>query len=164
MSRYVAHLALLTVPVWSPLHRKVWYITPNQYRLMARIYSGRRFTLRSLASELGYSLAGLHDALQALVTGGLVTVQTRLGCKGWTFAKVRPGAVVTEALSRIKTLVGNVRSLGTTSSRSSPRDVSTSPNIQQTGPSGPSGEGCMGALTGPVESFASIMARFGYRQ
>jgi len=142
MSAYIAHRALLTVPVFSPLHKRVWYITPHQYRLMCRLPDGRRFTLREFSTELGYSRSGLADALHSLVTGGLVAVQTRLGRKGFTFAKRRPGAVVTEALSRIQALVGNVRSPGTSSSS---KNVTTSPDISRT-PSGPSGEGCFAAL------------------
>lgn len=146
---YTAHRDLLTVPVWSPLHRKVWYITPHQYQLMCRILSGRRFTLRTLAAEIGYSVGGLHDALQALVTGGLVAVQTRLGCKGWTFAKGKPGVVALRAAAAIRDVLTNVRSLGTSSSKTSSENVSPIANIPNQAP--------------PGESFAEKMARYGYR-
>jgi predicted transcriptional regulator len=108
VSRYVAHLDTLTVPVFSPLHNRDWMITPREFRLMCRILAGRQFTLRELAAEIGYSRSGLQGALQSLISGGLVVVRTKLGCKGWTFAKVKPGVVATRMQAAIRDVIGSV--------------------------------------------------------
>jgi hypothetical protein len=89
---YHSHLDHLTVPVYSPLHRRAWLITPRQFRLICKLNGARRFDQRSLARETGYSLHGLNRALHSLVTGGIIAVITRRGRKGWTLAQQRPGA------------------------------------------------------------------------
>jgi len=127
---YTAHRDQLTVEVFSPFHNRIWKITPRQYQLMCRIFSGRRFTLAELGAEIGYSRSGLQAALQALVTGGLVVVRTRLGRFGWTFAKVRPGVVATKVVDRIRDVISNVLQLGTSSSSSSSKNGSLMEDIQ----------------------------------
>lgn len=82
----------LTIPVWSPLHRRAWHVSPRQYRLLVLLFSGRRFTVRELAAESGYSVHGVHRAIESLVSGGLLVKRTIRGCKGWTWARVRAGA------------------------------------------------------------------------
>jgi len=163
---YVRHLDLLTIPVWSDLHGRFWMTSAQQYQLLCAVRSGRRFTLRGLMAEFGYSRAGLADALQSLVTGGLLAVQTRLGRHGWTFAKLRKGVAVTIAASTTPAVPTNVRYLGTSLRRVTRNvlvktDRSSNPlkeartliaDISATGPSGPSGEGCM----------ATLMAAYGF--
>lgn len=103
---YTAHHDLLTVPVYSPTHKREWMVTPRQYRLLVRLFAGRRFTQRELAIELGYTRGGLADALKSLVSGGLLILHSGRGCRGWTWAKVRAGALA----------IRNARYLGSTNS------------------------------------------------
>ncbi len=91
---------LLTVPVVNARGRQVW-ISQRQYRVMVRLFDGRRFNQRLLAADLGYSIGGFNDALRSLVTLGLIVKRTTLGRLGSTFAKVRAGCHV-----------GNVREQG----------------------------------------------------
>lgn len=99
MRPYSRHLEDLTVEVWSPLHQRVWMVTERQRALLTRIYSGRTFTQRELAAELGYSVSGLGDALRGLVNGGLIAMRTTRGRFGSTWAKVREGVALIARMS-----------------------------------------------------------------
>jgi len=99
-------LDLLTETAYSPTWRRNVRISRRQWRLLARSFSGRRTRQRRLAADLGYSLSGLHAALESLVTLGLLVKRTRLGRKGWTWVEGRAGA-----------LNGNVLQQGRTSSK-----------------------------------------------
>ena len=83
----------MTVKVWSPYLRRNVRISKRQWRLLARTCSGGRFNQRELAAGLGYSLGGLHAALESMVTLGLAIKRTARGRKGWTFVSVRNGAL-----------------------------------------------------------------------
>jgi hypothetical protein len=89
--KYQSHLDELTIAVLSPFHRRNWMITPRQYRLLVRVFRARRFTVRELAAELGYSRAGLADALRSLHRGGLIDLRTVRGRLGSTWARARAG-------------------------------------------------------------------------
>lgn len=92
---YRRHLDLLTVPVYSPTQKRTWWITPQQYRVAARIgFQGQRFTVRKLAEDLDLPKSVVADAIRSLVSGGLLSAITRLGRNGFTFAKMRIGALV----------------------------------------------------------------------
>lgn len=97
MSHPNPHLDELTVPVYSPLHRRAWMITPRQFRVVCRINGQRRVTQRGLAEETGYSLHGLHRALHSLTSGGIVAQSTHRGRKGWTRLVQRSGAHLMKA-------------------------------------------------------------------
>lgn len=139
MSQYNPHLDEMTVPVWSPLHRRKWMITPRQYALITKIRGFRVGTQRDLAEESGYSIAGVHRAIESLVTGGIVGKLARRGRKGWTRLVLKAGvhlmkaseenvpergtgsSTTTGVLSETATLLGNI------SSRVSPRQGSPRP-------------------------------------
>jgi DNA-binding MarR family transcriptional regulator len=99
-------LDLLTESAYSPTWRRNVRISKRQWRLLARTASGGRFNQRDLATGLGYSLGGLHAALESMVTLGLAIKRTARGRKGWTFVSVRNGA-----------LAGNVHEQGRRTSR-----------------------------------------------
>jgi len=86
-------LDLLTESAYSPTWRRNVRISKRQWRLLARTASGGRFNQRELATGLGYSLGGLHAALESMVTLGLAIKRTARGRKGWTFVSVRNGAL-----------------------------------------------------------------------
>lgn len=89
----------LTVAVWSPRLQRPWLITPRQLALMTRIHDGRSFTTRELADELGYSQAGLRNALHSLVSGCLISRHATKGRLGSTWAFVRAGVQLITHLS-----------------------------------------------------------------
>ena len=103
------HLDEMTVPVYSPLHRRGWMVTPRQFRLICKLNGKRTTSQRQLAVETGYSIAGVHRAIESLVTGGIIGKLTRRGRKGWTRLVVRDGA------HAMKAHESNVPELGTPS-------------------------------------------------
>lgn len=97
---YSAHLDSLTVPVYSPLHKRVWMITPRQFRVVCKINGTRSVTQRGLANETGYSLHGLHRAVESLVSGGIISKLSARGRNGWTRLAQRLGAHAMQAHER----------------------------------------------------------------
>lgn len=91
MRAYHAHLELLTLAVYSPLHRRRWLITPRQYRLIVEVFGGWHGDQRSLAARTGYSPSGLHRAIESLVTGGVLSKLAARGRNGHTRLRLRPG-------------------------------------------------------------------------
>lgn len=91
---YTAHLALLTIGVTTPLHpnpKRPWLITEQQAKV-ARLVAGTtgwRGDQREGAAKLGMSLSSFNDALQSLVTGGVIAVRTVRGRLGFTIARMR---------------------------------------------------------------------------
>ena len=120
------HLDEMTVPVYSPFHKRPWMITPRQFRLVCKLNGQRTVTQRQLAAETGYSLHGVARALASLNAGGIVAKTTARGRKGWTRLVLRAGAHV------MKPHEGNVPERGTTSISTF---VSTYGNISVTCPS-----------------------------
>lgn len=107
------HLDEMTVPVYSPLHRRRWMVTPRQFRLIVKLNGARTTNQRQLAVETGYSLSGVHRAIESLVTGGIVAKLSIRGRKGWTRLVLKAGAHVMKAHE------ANVPELGTPSSTGS---------------------------------------------
>jgi hypothetical protein len=69
--------------------RRTFWVPPRYHRLIARIFDGDRTTQRALAESLGYSLSGLHHAIDSLKEMGIVArVITVRGRLGYTIIKV----------------------------------------------------------------------------
>ena len=95
---YRSHLAAMTVPVHSPFWqrkegRPVW-ITPREYALVAAVQGGWKGNQRALARALGYSIAGLNEAIRTLSGVGVLARSTLRGCKGWTRLRIQAGVHV----------------------------------------------------------------------
>jgi hypothetical protein len=91
MSRthYSGHLDRLTIAVHSPFWARTHQgrdvmITPQQYRLVARVLPGWRGNQRELAGSLGYSIAGLNEAISTLTKLGILARLSHRGRRGWT--------------------------------------------------------------------------------
>lgn len=112
---------LLTIKIWSPYLGRVVLVSPLQYRLLVTLASspGGATTQRSLARRAGYSLTGVNHSLRTLAKLGVLGRLTRLGCKGWTRARLQVGVFnasfanvserSTETLRGVSTLVENPR-------------------------------------------------------
>lgn len=94
---YTAYRDQLTIPVYSPFHRRAWMISPAQFRLVCKINGSRTITQRRLVDETGYSLHGVNAAIRSLSAGGLVAVLTRRGRKGWTRLTQKAGVHIMKA-------------------------------------------------------------------
>jgi hypothetical protein len=139
---------LLTERAWSPTLRRNVLISKRQFALVAKVFGGRRTTQRELAASLGYSLGGVHAAEESLVTLGLVTKLTRLGCKGFTSLKGRIGA-----------FNANVQEQGRRISRVT-KSVSLLLNIPRPVPPAPTAEAP--PRPGGPSTFAASMAAAGF--
>lgn len=97
---YQRHLETMTVPVWSPFLKRVVWISPRQYRLIATVMAGWQGTQRRLAETTGYTIGGANDALHSLRRLGLLIVKRVRGRLGSTFARLRRGVHVTNDTAR----------------------------------------------------------------
>lgn len=102
---YTAHLDRMTIPVHSPFwartHHRHVMITPQQYRLVARVLPGWRGNQRDLAASLGYSLSGLNEAIRTLSKLGILARLTQRGRNGWTRLVMVRGVHLTNVRERI---------------------------------------------------------------
>lgn len=103
---YTAHLDRLTIPVYSPLMRKLkrWqrvWITEQQYRVVARAAAtnGWTGTQRELAAELGYTIGGLNDAINILHRLGIINRHATRGRYGTTTLTLQDGVYIIPAAS-----------------------------------------------------------------
>jgi hypothetical protein len=88
-------LAAMTIAVHSPFFARRYdrpaYITPKQYRLIAKVMTGWRGDQRALAESVGYTIGGLNDALQSLRALGILAVSTTRGRYGGTRLQLKAG-------------------------------------------------------------------------
>jgi hypothetical protein len=102
-------------PFWQHVSGRSAMITPQQYRLVARVLPGWQGNQRDLAASLGYSLAGLNEAITTLSKLGILARLTRRGRLGWTRLVMVRGVhlenvrhVVEHGISRFSSLVRTV--------------------------------------------------------
>lgn len=121
--RYTKHLSSMTIAVHTPFFarskRRAALITPQQYRLVARVMGGWHGSQRDLAVQTGYTIGGLNDALRALRATGVLAVATLRGCRGSTRLRLQRGVHVT----------ANVRERSDDRSQTSRNDVETSSSL-----------------------------------
>jgi hypothetical protein len=72
------------VAVWSPFHGCEVFITPRENMLLMWLGLGKRVTLRSIPSVLGYTMGGFRKAVQTLNKLGLLGHDARRGRHGYT--------------------------------------------------------------------------------
>lgn len=89
------------VPIFVSGMRRTFWVPPRYYRLVARVQDGRPFTQRAMASDLGYSTMGLHDALRQMARLGIGVVTTTRGWMGRT--RFRLQADVTARRANVRT-------------------------------------------------------------
>jgi hypothetical protein len=87
-------------------------ITPQQYKLVARVLPGWRGTQRDLATSLGYSLSGLNEAIATLSKLGILARLTRRGRHGWTRLVMVRGVHLANVREQLSTVFNKLFSRG----------------------------------------------------
>ena len=106
-------------PFWMRAHRSPVWITPREYALVASVQAGWVGNQRALAKALGYSLAGLNEAISTLAKVGVLARSTTRGRLGRTRLRIQAGVHV----------LRNVRSLVTPLVKRSTTTTYLGPNI-----------------------------------
>ena len=77
------------VPVFNrKLRGDIPFWVPRRYvSVVAQVMSGRRFTMRELATLTRYSLKGVQQALWSLHEMAILSLTTVRGCRGYSVAR-----------------------------------------------------------------------------